>query len=50
VEDESLHLAKQRFEAAMDKMVPGFERQLDELYKADAMDVDRNIRGTWRVC
>jgi len=50
VEGENLRQAKHRIEAAMDKMAPGFERELDELYKADAMDVDRNIRGTWRVC
>ena len=28
----------------MDKIVLGFEHQLDELYKADAMDVDSDIR------
>ena len=28
----------------MDKVIQGFERQLDELYKADAMDVDSDIR------
>ena len=28
----------------MDLIVKGFEHQLDELYKADAMDVDSDIR------
>ena len=28
----------------MDAIVRGFEHQLDELYKADAMDVDSDIR------
>ena len=44
VEGENLRQAKQRIEATMDKIVLGFERQLDELYKADAMDVDSDIR------
>ena len=28
----------------MDSIVAGFERQLDELYRADAMDIDSDIR------
>lgn len=28
----------------MDSIVAGFEHQLDELYRADAMDVDSDIR------
>ncbi len=28
----------------MDKIVEGFERQLDQLYQNDAMDVDSDIR------
>jgi hypothetical protein len=28
----------------MDAIVRGFEHQLDELYKADALDVDSDIR------
>ena len=28
----------------MDSIIRGFEHQLDELYKADAMDVDSDIR------
>lgn len=44
VEGENLSQAKQRIESTMDKIVLGFERQLDELYRADAMDVDSDIR------
>ena len=44
VEGENLRLAKSRIEATMDSIVKGFEHQLDELYKADAMDVDSDIR------
>lgn len=44
VEGENLRQAKSRIEATMDVIVRGFEHQLDELYKADAMDVDSDIR------
>ena len=44
VEGENLRQAKQRIEMTMDSIVKGFEHQLDELYKADAMDVDSDIR------
>ncbi len=44
VEGENLRQAKSRIESTMDAIVRGFEHQLDELYKADAMDVDSDIR------
>ena len=44
VEGENLRQAKARIERTMDSIVAGFEHQLDELYKADAMDVDSDIR------
>lgn len=44
VEGENLRQAKRRIAATMDSIVRGFEHQLDELYKADAMDVDSDIR------
>nr|WP_325212173.1 5-bromo-4-chloroindolyl phosphate hydrolysis family protein [uncultured Oscillibacter sp.] len=44
VEGENLRQAKERIENTMDSIVKGFEHQLDELYKADAMDVDSDIR------
>ena len=44
VEGENLRQAKGRIESTMDSIVKGFEHQLDQLYKADAMDVDSDIR------
>lgn len=44
MEGENLRQAKQRIETTMDSIVKGFEHQLDELYQADAMDVDSDIR------
>lgn len=44
VEGENLRQAKERIENTMDSIIKGFEHQLDELYKADAMDVDSDIR------
>ena len=44
VEGENLRQAKERIQSTMDAIVAGFEHQLDELYKADAMDVDSDIR------
>lgn len=44
VEGENLRQAKGRIESTMDAIIRGFEHQLDELYKADAMDVDSDIR------
>ena len=44
VEGENLRQAKARIEKTMDSIVAGFAHQLDDLYKADAMDVDSDIR------
>ena len=44
VEGENLRQAKARIEKTMDSIVTGFEHQLDQLYKDDAMDVDSDIR------
>ena len=44
VEGENLRQAKIRIEKTMDSIVAGFEHQLDQLYKEDAMDVDSDIR------
>ncbi|MBE6939330.1 MAG: hypothetical protein E7457_00680 [Ruminococcaceae bacterium] len=35
---------KKRIETTMDGIVEGFERQLDELYRDDAMDIESDIR------
>ena len=44
VSGENVSQAKQRIADTMDKIVEGFERQLDQLYQSDAMDVDSDIR------
>ena len=44
VEGENLRQAKNRIESTMDLIIQGFEHQLDDLYKADALDVDSDIR------
>ena len=44
VSGENLSQAKAKIEKTMDSIVAGFERQLDELYRADAMDIDSDIR------
>lgn len=44
IEGENLRQAKARIESTMDSIVKGFEHQLDELYKSDALDVDSDIR------
>ena len=44
VEGENLRQAKERIEQTMDMIVEGFERQLDQLYSSDAMDVVTDIK------
>jgi len=44
VSGENLSQAKAKIELTMDKIVAGFERQLDQLYQNDAMDVDSDIK------
>ena len=44
VSGTNLGQAKARIEKTMDNIVAGFEHQLDQLYQADAMDVDSDIR------
>lgn len=40
----NLSQAKRKIEHTMDNIVQGFERQLDELYQSDALDIDSDIR------
>ena len=40
----NLSEAKRKIERTMDNIVLGFERQLDELYRTDALDIDSDIR------
>lgn len=44
VSGENLTQAKAKIEKTMDSIVAGFEHQLDELYRSDAMDIDSDIR------
>ena len=44
MEGENLRQAKERIEQTMDMIVEGFERQLDQLYSSDAMDVVTDIK------
>ena len=44
VSGENLSQAKAKIEKTMDSIVVGFEHQLDELYRTDAMDIDSDIR------
>jgi ribosomal protein L7/L12 len=40
----NLSQAKRKIEQTMDNIVLGFERQLDELYRTDTLDIDSDIR------
>lgn len=44
IEGENLRQAKTRIESIMDTLLENFEKQLDELYRSEAMDVDADIR------
>ena len=44
VNGENVSQAKERIASTMDMILQGFSHQLDQLYKADAMDVDSDIR------
>ena len=44
IEGENLRSAKARIESIMDNLLENFEKQLDELYRSEAMDVDADIR------
>ena len=44
VNGDNLMQAKAKIEQTMDNVVAGFEHQLDELYHAEAMDIDSDIR------
>lgn len=43
VEGKNLNQAKMKIESVMDNIIAGFERQLDALYQADAMDISTDI-------
>ena len=43
IDGENLRMAKEKIEETMDNIVAGFERQLDSLYAAEAMDIQSDI-------
>ena len=43
VEGENISAAKERIEGMMDKVVDGFEKQLDRLFQDDAMDITSDV-------
>ena len=49
VEGENISAAKERIEGMMDKVVEGFEKQLDQLFKADAMDIATDVEVLERM-
>ncbi len=44
IEGENITAAKQRIEGMMDKVVEGFEKQLDQLFQGDAMDITTDVQ------
>ena len=44
INGDNLTEAKRKIEDIMENIVRGFEHQLDELYRSDTMDIDRDIR------
>lgn len=49
VEGENISAAKERIEGMMDKVVEGFEKQLDLLFKTDAMDITADVEVLERM-
>lgn len=44
VEGENISAAKARIEGMMDQVVSGFEKQLDKLFRDDAMDISSDVQ------
>lgn len=49
IEGENIRSAKQRIEGMMDKVVEGFEKQLDKLFQDDAMDITTDVEVLERM-
>ena len=43
VQGSNISAAKARIEGMMDKVVEGFEKQLDQLFQTDAMDITADV-------
>ena len=44
IEGENISAAKARIEGMMDQVVAGFEKQLDKLFRDDAMDINSDVQ------
>ena len=49
IEGENISAAKDRIEGMMDKVVDGFEKQLDRLFQDDAMDITTDVEVLERM-
>jgi len=49
VEGENISAAKQRIEGMMDKVVEGFEKQLDQLFQTEAIDIASDVEVLERM-
>lgn len=49
IEGENISAAKARIEGMMDKVVEGFEKQLDRLFQNDAMDITTDVEVLERM-
>ncbi len=49
VDGENISASKQRIEGMMDKVVEGFEKQLDQLFQTDAMDIATDVEVLERM-
>ena len=49
IEGENIRSAKARIEGMMDKVVEGFEKQLDRLFQNDAMDITTDVEVLERM-
>ena len=49
IEGENISAAKERIEGMMDKVVEGFEKQLDRLFQDDAMDIATDVQVLERM-
>ena len=49
VSGENITAAMERIEGMMDKVVEGFEKQLDQLFQGDAMDIATDVEVLERM-
>ncbi len=49
IEGENISAAKHRIEGMMDKVVEGFEKQLDQLFKTEVMDITTDVEVLERM-